>query len=159
MTTAAAGQHAVRKTLRLMLLTRSLGVGGAERQVVTLARGLKRKGHHVSVGVFYRGGAFEQELRAEDVPVHDLHKRGRWDTLPFVAQLARLVHAERPDVVLTSNGANLVAAALKALFPSMKIVWGLRTLISDLRAYDWLMRAGPRLETLASPLADAIFAN
>jgi glycosyltransferase involved in cell wall biosynthesis len=146
-------------TLRILLLTRSLGFGGAERQLVTLARGLRRGGHHVAVAIFYGGGAFEEELRADGIPLHHLAKRGRWDTLPFLAKLARVVHAERPDVVHTSNGGNVFAAALKPLFPSVKVVWGLRSAMSDLSAYDWVMRAAPRLESLVSPLADAIVAN
>ncbi len=145
--------------MRILLLTRSLGLGGAERQLVMLARGLSHGGHHVAVAVFYPGGAFEEELRSDGILVHDLGKRGRWDTLPFVARLARAVRAERPDVVLTSNGANLFAALLKPLFPSVKMVWAVRSAMDDLGAYDWLMRAAPRLESLASPLADAIFAN
>ena len=37
-------------------------VGGAERQLVQLARGLHQRGHLVRVAVFYRKGAFEADL-------------------------------------------------------------------------------------------------
>jgi glycosyltransferase involved in cell wall biosynthesis len=145
--------------MRVLLVSRSLEVGGAERQMVTLARGLRRGGHHVSMAVFYGGGCFEADLRADGVPIHDLGKRGRWDTFRCLARLARLVRSERPDVVHAYPGPSVFAAALKPLFPSVKVVWGIRSANSDLSAYDWVTRVAPRLEALVSPLADAIVAN
>ncbi|HZZ83169.1 MAG TPA: glycosyltransferase [Anaeromyxobacteraceae bacterium] len=135
-------------------------IGGAERQVVALARGLRRGGHEVAVAVFYTGGAFEEELRAAGVPIHDLEKRGRWDLLGFMLRLGALVRKERPDVLHSYlGGPNVFAALLKPLFPSLKVVWGIRSAMSDLSAYDRVTRMSPRLEVLASAGADAIIAN
>jgi glycosyltransferase involved in cell wall biosynthesis len=144
--------------MRILFLSRTLNVGGAERQLVALARGLRRKGHHVAVAVFYEGGAFEDELRSDGIRVHDLHKRGRWD-LSFLAELVRCVRAERPAVLHSYHGANAFAAAVKAVSPSVKVVWGVRTAMTDRSAYDWVTRAAPLLDRLASSLADAVIAN
>jgi glycosyltransferase involved in cell wall biosynthesis len=146
----------------ILFLVRGLQVGGAERQLVALARGLHRAGHRVGVAVFYRGGGFEEDLRAEGIPIHDLAKRGRWSAAPAYARLVQLVRSERPDIIHAyMNLANLYSAALKPLFPTVKVVWGVRSALRDLSAYAYGLasRIAPGLERLASPLADAIVAN
>lgn len=146
--------------MRVLILSSSLVIGGAERQIVALARGLHRLGHHVAVAVFYPGGGFEPELRAEGIPVHDLRRRGRWDLVAFPARLARLVRAERPDVVQSYlGGPNFFAAVLKPLFPSAKVVWGIRSAARDLGSYDWVTRLSPLAGWATAWLADAIVAN
>jgi glycosyltransferase involved in cell wall biosynthesis len=146
--------------MRILFLARTLRMGGAERQLVALARGLHRSGHRVGVAVFYAGGEFEAELRLDGVPVHDLAKRGRWDNLAFLVRLCLLVRRERPDIVHSYlDSPNIVAAALKRFFPSVKVVWGIRSAMDDLRAYGWLDTVSAGIERLASPLADGIIAN
>jgi glycosyltransferase involved in cell wall biosynthesis len=146
--------------MRILFAIRGLNVGGAERQLVALARGLRRRGQHVSVAVFYGGGAFEEELCSDGIRVHHLGKRGRWDLLTPLVRLARLARAERPDILHAYMGlANLCSVAVKPLFPGMKVVWGIRTSMDDLRAYDWLGRIGPTLDRIVSPWADAVVTN
>lgn len=147
------------RSLRVLFLSASLQSGGAERQLVALARGLRAGGHEVAVAVLYGGGPFEAALRAEGIPIHDLGRRGRWD-LRFWPRLARRVRRERPDAVLAYlGGPNTYAALLKLVAPEVKVVFGIRSAARDLRAYDWLARIGPRIEALASALADAVVAN
>lgn len=146
--------------MRVLFLARTLGMGGAERQLVALARGLRRGGHDIAVAVFYAGGEFESELRLEGIPVHDLAKRGRWDNLAFLARLCLLVKRERPDVVHSYlDSPNIVAAALKRVFPSVKVVWGIRSAMDDFGAYDWLHAVSAGIERIASPFVDGIIAN
>lgn len=148
-----------RRCRRILFLSASLVSGGAERQIVALARGLRDRGHHVAVAVFYGGGRFEEPLRSSGVPIHDLGRRGRWD-LRFWPRLARLVGAERPDAVLAYlGGPNIFAALLKPVHPRVKIVWGVRSAMSDLRAYGWATRITPPIHAAVSVLADAVVAN
>ncbi len=156
---ATPGAHGVAR-MRVLFAARGLNVGGAQRQLVTLARGLRRHGHLVSVAVFYRGGVFEEDLRPDGIPIHDLGKRGRWDVLTPVARLARLIRAEQPEILHAYMPlANLCSAALKPLFPNVKVVWGVRSSKDDLRAHDWLDRLGPWLDRNASRWADGVVAN
>lgn len=146
--------------MHILFLSRSLRLGGAERQLAALARGLRQRGHRVSVAVFYGGGEFEAELRRDAIPVHDLGKRGRWDNLGFLWRTVGLVRRERPELLHSYlEGPNLVAAALRPLMPPIKLVWGVRSSMSDFSAYDWMSRASIRLEQLASSAADAVIAN
>ncbi len=157
--TVTSGMRDV-EPMRVLFAVRGLNLGGAERQLVTLARGLRRRGHLISVAAFYGGGVLEEELLSDGIRVHDLGKRSRWDMLNPVARLARLIRAEQPEIL---HGymplANLCSAAVKPIFPKVKVVWGIRSSLDDLRAYDWLGRIGPWLDTVASPCANAIVTN
>ncbi len=48
--------------MHIVLVTRALDFGGAERQLVQLANGLARRGHRVTVITFYPGSAFDGAL-------------------------------------------------------------------------------------------------
>jgi glycosyltransferase involved in cell wall biosynthesis len=146
--------------MRVLFLARTLKMGGAERQLVALARGLRRSGHDIALAVFYAGGEFEEELRLDGIQVHDLAKRGRWDSVGFLVRLCRLVRRERPDIVHSYlDSPNLVAAAVKRIFPSLKVVWGIRSAMNDFGAQGWLSASSARLERLASPFIDGIITN
>lgn len=145
--------------MRIIFLVRSLEIGGAERQLVAVARGLRRRGHEVGVAVFYRGGVFEDELRADGIAVHDLRKRGRWETGALLLRLAAVVRAERADVLHAYMDANVFAAVARPLFPRVKVVWGIRSAQSDFRRYGVLERVYPKLERLVSRGADAVIVN
>src|SRR3569623_1069815 len=123
----------------ILFLTRSLDRGGAERQLVVLAKGLARRGHAVAVAVFFGGGAYEAELAEDDVRVINLGKQGRWDILPFLNRLVRLLRKERPAVLHSYLGVpNILATIIKPLLPGIRIVWGVRDSHVDLSRYDWL---------------------
>jgi len=146
--------------MRILFMNRNLRIGGAERQLVALARGLRRAGHEVAIAVFYGGGEFEEEVRSDGISVHDLGKRSRWESAAFMARVVRLVQRARPELLHSyMQGSNIVSAALKGIFPSMKVVWGIRTSMPNGGGYGWLPAAGARIERLASPMADAIIAN
>jgi glycosyltransferase involved in cell wall biosynthesis len=145
---------------RLLFVTRSLNVGGCERQLVALAIGLHHRGQALAVATFYSGGALRHELLEADVPTVALDKRSRWDALGFLFRLVRLVRSIRPDVLHTYLGsANVLGVLLKLVVPSMKVVWGVRASNVDLSQYGWLDRALFRIELILSPYADAIIAN
>src|SRR5579862_233535 len=100
--------------MRIMFLTRSMAVGGTQRQLCVLCRELLRRGHEVSVLVYYTGDPFDSELRALGVPIVDLQKQGRWRNLGFLQRLVRAVRASRPDIVYAHlPGPNLLALLLR----------------------------------------------
>ena len=144
----------------ILFLTRSLDRGGAERQLVVLAKGLAGRGHAVSVAVFFGGGVYEAELARAGVRVINIGKQGRWDVLPFLNRLVRLLRKERPAVLHSYLGVpNILAAALKPLLPGTRIIWGVRASNVDLSRYDWLSRLAYTLERRLARFADCIIAN
>jgi glycosyltransferase involved in cell wall biosynthesis len=146
--------------MKLLLLTRSLNEGGAERQIVTMARALAARGRAPVVAVFYSGGVLEADLCAAGVPVRHIGKRGRWDLATFSARAAALVRAERPDVVYSMlPTANLVASSLKLATPGLRVVWGIRASNMDFGDYDSLNSITLWLQRVLAPTADAIIVN
>src|SRR5437899_8779091 len=73
---AASGRKPLRylEPVRVILVTRSLDYGGAERQLVALARELHASGHDVVVTVFRGGEALQEELERTGVAVRELAK-------------------------------------------------------------------------------------
>ncbi len=88
--------------MRIVEVVPSLHVGGAERVVALLARGLQDLGHEVTVISLYAPAEtwIEAELKAAGVSCRWLGKRPGLD-LRIVPRLARELRALRPDVVHT----------------------------------------------------------
>lgn len=147
-------------TLSILLLVRSLETGGAERQLVQLALGLRKRGHTVRVGVFYRRGPLAAELEREGIEIVDLRKTGRWDLVRFYIRTVKALRHIRPDIVYSFlGGANIVAAAAGIMVPGTKIVWSVRSSELDFARYDWLYRMAARLERRMSRMPSLIIAN
>lgn len=146
--------------MRITLLTRSLELGGAERQLCLLAQGLKARGHDARVVSFYPGGPLTAMLTEAGVPVASPGKAGRWDLAGFAGRLAGLLRAGAPEVVYSFlDTPNLAAAWLKPWLRGAKVVWGVRASDMDLSRYDWFARLAGRLPALAAGGADLIIAN
>lgn len=146
--------------VKILFLIRSLDVGGAQRQLIALAKGLHQRGHAVAVAVFYGGAILEPELDAAGVRVCHLHKQGRWAVCSFLGQLLKLVRQEKPDFLHSYlPEANLPAILLKPFCRSLGVVWGVRASNVDLQRYDWMARLMFRIEGFLSCFPDLIIVN
>jgi glycosyltransferase involved in cell wall biosynthesis len=147
--------------VRLVFFTRNLGIGGAERQLVTLAKALDRSVFNVFVMCLYGQGELEPEVIDAGVPVVSLDKKGRWDLMRFSQRFVAKLRELRPDILhsyLTIQ--NLLAVLAKPALPkATRVIWGIRASNVDLRQYDWLARLSCWLESRASGSADLIIFN
>lgn len=144
----------------IFFLIRSLELGGAERQLALLARGLQERGHWVVVVVFYHGGPYQKELQQAGVRVLSLEKRGRWDIPGFLWRYSRALKLSRPTVLHAYLGMPNILSLLARLFvPGVRIVWGLRASNMDMKRYDWLQRLSWWIECRLSRYADLIIVN
>ncbi len=84
----------------VMYVIWALEVGGAERIVLSLAKGLDRSRYRPMVVCIHRRGRLADELEAAGVPVVSLDKRSGLD-LSVVPKLVRLMRRERVAVVHT----------------------------------------------------------
>ena len=85
--------------LRVLLLIKCLGQGGAERILVDLAANADKDAFEYEVAyVLAREDGLVPEMRATGTPVHCLGARGDWD-LEWLAKLRRLILRGRFDVV------------------------------------------------------------
>jgi glycosyltransferase involved in cell wall biosynthesis len=146
--------------LKITFLIRSLDYGGAERQLVTLAKELHRLGHRIIVVVFYPGVALEHELHANGIIVRSLNKQGRWDVTGFIYRLFKFIQVEKPEILHGYLGVpNILTVLCKLIFPETRVVWGVRSSNVDLSQYDWLARISYFAECRMSRFADMIIAN
>lgn len=144
--------------MKILFLSRSLEMGGAERQLTTLANGLRRKGHRCAIAVFYSGGELESSL--DDIQLIDLKKKGRWDFISFSRRLIKAVQDFNPDIIHGYLGTpNLLVSMLRPLFPKAKTVWGVRASFMDLSQYGLPERIHYQLERFASNTPHSIIIN
>lgn len=145
--------------MKIVILTRSLEVGGAQRQVVTLAGGLRERGHNVVVAVFYGGHVLERGLEEAGIPLCYLGKTGRWDVPGFLSRLIRFLRRERPDVLYAfQSGASIFGTLARPLM-SAKLVWGVRHSNMDFSRYGRVPCLAYRLQCAMSHIPDLIIAN
>ena len=149
------------RLLKILFLIRSLGSGGAERQLATLALEMAKRRHVVHILTFYTDGAYEAELNAAGVTVVCLQKKNRWDLLPFARRMVAAIRRVRPDVIYSyMPGANILAALTKPFFGGIPLVWGIRASNLDPSIYDdWIVSVSLRFEAALSHCADRIIAN
>ena len=70
--------------MKIGFLIHNLHSGGAERQIVELAKGVKALGHDVAVCVYSPGKFFEPELHQAGIPVIELSPSGYWQKFSLV---------------------------------------------------------------------------
>jgi len=146
--------------IRLLFLIRDLDVGGAQRQLVELAKRLDPKVFNCAVATFYRGGAFEGDLaECAHIRMFPLAKRGRWDVLGLVWRLLTVVREFRPSLIYSFQPVANELALLAGRVFHARVVWGLRTANADYALYHWTLAIIVRLGARLSGLADAIVVN
>lgn len=144
----------------VLFIIRTLQFGGAERQLVLLARGLHNRGHRVGVMVLYSGGPLAGELERAGVPLISLRKRGRWDLIGPLWRAVRAARQFHPQVLhgyLTSG--NALALALRGAVPGSRTVWAIRSTMVDFSRYDWFTRVSYSIANRLARRADLIISN
>ncbi|NIN68386.1 MAG: glycosyltransferase [Anaerolineae bacterium] len=112
------------KPWRILFLASSLPVGGAERQLQTLVRNLRRDRFEPIICCARTPGAVGEELRSDGFVVHSDLIRGRYD-LSLVFRLLRLINKEAIDLLYVRNELNVtVCATLASLLSRVPIVVG-----------------------------------
>lgn len=145
--------------IRLVFLVRSLDYGGAQRQLVTLAKALDKVRFDVTVLSFYSAQPFEPELADSGVRLISLNKLGRWDILPFVWRLLREAKRLRPDVIHGYLDIPNLLALFTRPFAGARVVWGVRASEIELGHYGWLLRFAAWFERLCAHCPDLIIVN
>jgi glycosyltransferase involved in cell wall biosynthesis len=147
--------------IRVCFLIRQLNLGGAQRQLLELAKGLDRTKFEITILTFYDGGIYAAPAQQlEGVRYRSLHKRGRWDLFGFVRRLVRRLRQMPPQILHGYLGvSNLLCVLVKPLLRGVRIVWGMRASNMDWERYDWLENFVFGLQRFSSRWADLIIVN
>jgi glycosyltransferase involved in cell wall biosynthesis len=145
---------------KVVFLIRDLNYAGAQRQLVTLAKGLDKQYFDVTVLYFYAGGPLAKELEIDGIKAICLDKQERWDIIPLLKRLVGHIREIKPNVLHGYLGeSNLLCIFLKPLFPKTRMIWGIRESDTDPSLYGWLGRLLSYLECKLSRFADLIIVN
>lgn len=137
-------------TTRLLLLIPTLDRSGAEKQFTLLASRLPRDEFEVHVAALTRGGPYEADLHAADVPVTILYKRWKCDPFAFRA-LRRLLAEIQPDILHTwMFAANAYGRLAAGKNPSFKTIVSERCV--DTWKSGWQLTLDRRLVSRTSAL-------
>jgi glycosyltransferase involved in cell wall biosynthesis len=102
--------------MRIFLLSTSMGMGGADQQILILARAMRARGHQVRIVALAPLGPMGLEARSEGIPIESLELRRSVGDIPRIFGLARMVRAWKPDVLHSHMvHANLLARALRPM--------------------------------------------
>ena len=146
--------------IRVAFILRAPEIGGTERQLVELVRGLDPERFRITVIPFYPKGALRGELEAiPGVTVQDLGKTSRWDVVSFLTRMRRAVRAARADVVYGCLGVANEAALLVGRLEHARVIWRLGAAYMDLSMYDWTARPLFALGKHLSRFPDRIVIN
>ncbi|MDR1911049.1 MAG: glycosyltransferase, partial [Helicobacteraceae bacterium] len=144
---------------KIVFFSSALTRGGAERQLVALAKELKKRRRKIVV-VAYDRGVFDNELTAAGVEIYYANRRGVFGILGFLFRAAKLLRSLKPTIVYSFLGTpNIYAVLFKPFLRGVKIVWGIRASNIDAKSYGIASRFAEYLETLFSRFPDLIVAN
>ncbi len=148
--------------MRICFIIRRLDRGGAERQLLSLVKGLPKGEFEVTVLEFYEGGGLVPELlQVPGVRRVCLNKGNRWHMLGFLRNFIRELRSCDPDII---HGylyvANILAICSRPFLRRRpKVVMGFRSSNTHLEHYDWAASICSWLERGLSPFADLMIAN
>jgi glycosyltransferase involved in cell wall biosynthesis len=101
--------------MKILCVIDSFGSGGAQRQMVTLACGLKQRGHDVEFFIYHPAHThFADRVVASGIPIHEVWK-GKGFSLKVVRRLSSLVRSGAYDIVLSYMASPNVYAELSCL--------------------------------------------
>jgi glycosyltransferase involved in cell wall biosynthesis len=104
--------------MRILLLSTSMGMGGADQQLLSAGQGLRDRGHEVLIVSLTPLGPMGLEARSRGVPTESLEMRRGVPDPRGLARLVRIVRTWKPDVLHSHMlHANLMARALRLLVP------------------------------------------
>ena len=146
---------------KLVFLISGLTYGGAQRQLLALAKKINKNIFEVYVLSYYPNGPLEKDVRDAQVTLHCITKQGRWDLLGFYKRLITYLRKIKPDIL---HGylvvPNLFTVALKPFLSKTKIIWGIRNSNqSEVQNNDWLIYPLGLIEVFLSRFADLIICN
>ena len=96
----------------LCLIDRLCTPGGAERQLVTLARALAARGHECTIAALFSGSDLARDLPSWGIEFHELGVRSRRDPVAAGIKVARLIRKGRYDVVQAHLLSSAIASGL-----------------------------------------------
>lgn len=102
--------------MRIFILSTSMGMGGADQQILILAQAMLARGHQVRIVALAPLGPMGLEAQRQAIPTESLELQRSIRVLPGVIRLVRMLRAWRPDVLHSHMvHANLLARLVRPI--------------------------------------------
>lgn len=109
--------------MRIFILSTSMGMGGADQQILILAQAMRARGHEIRIVALAPLGAMGLEAQRAGIPTESLNLERNLGIVPRFFRLVRMIRAWHPDVLHSHMvHANLMARAARALAPVPALV-------------------------------------
>jgi glycosyltransferase involved in cell wall biosynthesis len=131
--------------------------GGAERQLLYLANGLRSRGHRIGVISLFSNSEFEQDCSELGLNHRTLRVRGGRDLPLSLFRFLRLIRRDRPAVVLGYlTTANLMCGLARLASPGTRIVWSIHTTDFATVPHDRFARAAESVQRRLSRICHLV---
>jgi glycosyltransferase involved in cell wall biosynthesis len=146
---------------KILLIIRSLHIGGAERQVVSLAKTISALGTEVHVALKVSGGPLENDLaNIPDVTLHHIKGSGLTGRFQYFLRLRTVIKQNQFDAVYGFMPVpNLTLLVARTIRNRPIIAWGVRSSGVDPSQYGERVKWTMRLEKWLSRFADRVITN
>jgi glycosyltransferase involved in cell wall biosynthesis len=102
--------------MRIFMLSTSMGMGGADQQIIILAQAMRARGHEVRIVSLAPLGPMGVEAQRDGIPTESVELARNLGVIPRVFRLARMIRDWRPDVLHSHMvHANLLARMIRPL--------------------------------------------
>lgn len=146
--------------IRIAFVIDKMNVGGAERQLIELIRGMDKYSFKITVIVFYHGGDLWPELNMiKGIQVSTLKKKGRWDIFRVFGGLFKTLRDIKPHIIHSYLGGTNELCLFAGRLLKIKVVWGIRLSNIDFSDFDWVTRMSFRLNARLSRYVDMVIVN
>lgn len=143
---------------RILFLSRSLGAGGAEKRMATVARLLKKRGYEVHLVSYSGNGFFAEELKRENISVFWVHKGNFFQKL---LQIRNIIKRNQYQTVISFLPTLNIINSLASIGLGCKIIIGESSASSQFEQFmgrSYVIR-GYFEDVLAYLFANTIVAN
>lgn len=107
---------------RILLLIDHFGSGGAQRQIINLAKALKEYGYYVEFAIYYpQYKHFEPEVRESDIWINELQKKGRF-SVSVVYSIYKLIRHKRFNLIISFLSTPNFYAEVVSVFVPVKCI-------------------------------------
>ncbi len=127
--------------MKILCVIDSLSSGGAQRQLVELAKGFKERGNHVSFLIYHDINFFHSILDEAQIPVQCIEEPNQ---IRRIFKIRKAIKQHKPDTVLSFlEGANFLCEIAGFPFRKWKLIVGERSAnpgikkSRKLRIYRW----------------------
>lgn len=142
--------------MKIICLIDSLGSGGAQRQMVELAKGFSKNGHNVSFLIYHDINFYKKELLEYNISVNLILKKQYFHRLISVRKFIR---KSNPDVLLSFlDVPNFIAEISSIPFKKWKLIVGERSTNPNIRT-SYLLRFYKFFHLFADHIVSNSYAN